>query len=217
MIAFILVNRLAAQGLTTGLSATIALSCALFAMTGSLRFHRRSAAWTTGLGGALLLFLLQPMNLGAMLYALNALFSVGFLSLWLTDQVRRSVEGVGRTRMLRRFLPPELISRSEAEALALLGEPKAWDATVLVSDLRGFTALSESVPPATLFAFLNECQGAFAHAVQQHGGRVDKFMGDGMLAVFGVSSTAPDHAARARCGARHPHRGQDPQRPPRAG
>lgn len=197
MIGFILTNRLAAQGLTTGLAATIALSCALFAITGTLRFHRRSAAWTTGFAGALLLFLLQPMKLGAMLYALNALFAVGFLSMWLTDQVRRSVEGVGRSRMLQRFLPPELMATSEGEAAALLGEPRAWDATVLVSDLRGFTSLSESVSPPKLFAFLNECQGAFAQAVQQHGGRVDKFMGDGMLAVFGVSSDAPDHAARA--------------------
>jgi adenylate cyclase len=53
------------------------------------------------------------------------------------------------------------------------------------------------MPPADAFALLNEVQGAFARAVQNHGGTVDKFLGDGMLAVFGAPEPLDDHASRA--------------------
>jgi adenylate cyclase len=78
-----------------------------------------------------------------------------------------------------------------------LTEPRALDATVLVSDLRGFTTMSEELPPADVFELLNEIQGAFARAVRNEGGIVDKFLGDGMLAVFGAPEPVDDHALRA--------------------
>ena len=51
--------------------------------------------------------------------------------------------------------------------------------------------------PAEAFALLNEVQGAFARAVKDHGGTVDKFLGDGMLAVFGAPEPMKNHASRA--------------------
>jgi adenylate cyclase len=51
--------------------------------------------------------------------------------------------------------------------------------------------------PPEAFALLNEVQGGFARAVQNEGGTVDKFLGDGMLAVFGAPEPQEDHAARA--------------------
>jgi class 3 adenylate cyclase len=67
----------------------------------------------------------------------------------------------------------------------------------VVSDVRGFTSWAESREPEEVLAFVSELQGALASAIVAHGGTVDKFMGDGMLAVFGAPEPLTDHARRA--------------------
>lgn len=73
----------------------------------------------------------------------------------------------------------------------------ACQACVLFSDLRGFTALSEALPPEDVVALLNRYFARMTAIVHRHGGSVDKFMGDGMMAVFGVPNPlpAPEKAA----------------------
>jgi adenylate cyclase len=78
-------------------------------------------------------------------------------------------------------------------------------ATVLFSDLRGFTALSEQMAPAAVVATLNEYFSLMSDWVRNCGGFVDKFMGDAMLVVFGVFDLSEHGSARAaadaiRCG-----------------
>lgn len=58
-------------------------------------------------------------------------------------------------------------------------------ATILVCDLRGFTRLSEKLPPKLLVGLLNDYFTAMVEIIQKHGGMVDKFVGDMLLAVFG--------------------------------
>ncbi len=59
-------------------------------------------------------------------------------------------------------------------------------ATMLFTDIRGFSTLSEQMPPETLLDWLNEYLEAMTHEIQQHHGIINKFTGDGLLAVFGV-------------------------------
>ncbi|MDY7014356.1 MAG: adenylate/guanylate cyclase domain-containing protein, partial [Cyanobacteriota bacterium] len=59
-------------------------------------------------------------------------------------------------------------------------------ATVLFSDLQGFSTVSTTIDPETLLSWLNEYMEAMAEQVLQHGGVVDKFIGDAVMAVFGV-------------------------------
>ena len=78
-------------------------------------------------------------------------------------------------------------------------------ATVLFSDLRGFTAISEQMAPAAVVATLNEYFSTMADWVRACGGFVDKFMGDAMLVVFGVFDLSEGGGGRAaadaiRCG-----------------
>lgn len=71
-------------------------------------------------------------------------------------------------------------------------------ATVLFSDLKGFSTVSEMLDPETLMSWLNEYMEGMAERVLQHGGIVDKFIGDAVMAVFGVPipATAIDEIAR---------------------
>jgi adenylate cyclase len=71
------------------------------------------------------------------------------------------------------------------------------EVTVLLADIRGFTALTQSVPPSTLILLLNAYFTAMCDVVQRHGGAVDKFMGDSVMAVFGAPQQRPDDLQRA--------------------
>lgn len=69
--------------------------------------------------------------------------------------------------------------------------------TVLFSDIRNFTTMSEEMTPQQVVAFLNNYFTEMVEAVFEQGGVLDKFLGDGLMAVFGSFGDVPDHAERA--------------------
>lgn len=74
--------------------------------------------------------------------------------------------------------------------------------TILLTDLRGFTQLTESLPPDTLVKLLNRYYARMTHIIHRYGGVVDKFMGDGIMALFGAAAEGPDDLLNAlRCAA----------------
>jgi adenylate cyclase len=76
--------------------------------------------------------------------------------------------------------------------------PQKLVATVLFSDIKGFTAVAEKLDAAGLMEWLNAYMEAMAGLVMQHGGVVDKFIGDAVMAVFGVPVARADEAGIAR-------------------
>ena len=60
------------------------------------------------------------------------------------------------------------------------------DVTILLADIRGFTALTRSLPPKTLIGMLNRYFEVMCEVVKRHDGVVDKFMGDSVMALFGA-------------------------------
>jgi adenylate cyclase len=79
--------------------------------------------------------------------------------------------------------------------LKLGGDKK--DLSVLFSDIRGFTTISEKMTPEELVHLLNEYLTAMTNVVFHHDGLLDKYMGDAIMAVFGAPLDQPDHALRA--------------------
>ncbi|MEM0946246.1 MAG: adenylate/guanylate cyclase domain-containing protein [Pseudomonadota bacterium] len=67
--------------------------------------------------------------------------------------------------------------------------------TILFADLRGFTTLTEQKLPYDVVFLLNRFAREMGEAIERHGGRIDKFMGDGIMALFGLDTT-PEQAAR---------------------
>lgn len=91
------------------------------------------------------------------------------------------------------------VARELMENKAALGG-EVREVSVLFCDIRGFTALTEGMPPHDVIDLLNEHMTALTHVAYAHGGIVDKFVGDLVMVLFGVPQAAGDDVARAvRC------------------
>tara|TARA_B100000029_G_scaffold206824_1_gene204572 strand:- start:921 stop:2465 length:1545 start_codon:yes stop_codon:yes gene_type:complete len=69
--------------------------------------------------------------------------------------------------------------------------------TILMADVRGFTPMSERLPPESVVDALNGCLGAMTQVIMGYGGSIDNFIGDAIMAMFGVPITKDDDADRA--------------------
>jgi adenylate cyclase len=104
-------------------------------------------------------------------------------------------------RLLRQsfalYLAPPLIEKmlSSNKPPALGGEIR--NVTVYFSDIADFSAIAEKIPPAELVAAMNEYLTAMTDAIEAHGGFVDKYIGDAIVAVFGAPLDDPQHASNA--------------------
>lgn len=72
-----------------------------------------------------------------------------------------------------------------------------YEASILIADIRGFTTLSESITPHETISFLNDYYNVMIEVIHRHGGIIDKFLGDGIMVLFGVPVSSRDHADRA--------------------
>jgi adenylate cyclase len=100
-------------------------------------------------------------------------------------------------KIFGRYLSNEIVATllESPTGLALGGERRKI--TILTSDLRGFTAISERLPPEEVIEILNFYLEHMADVITDYGGTIDEFMGDGILALFGVPAPRADDVERA--------------------
>ncbi len=113
----------------------------------------------------------------------------------LTAELERHNQFIRKT--FGRYLSKEVVESllSSPEGLRLGGEKRSI--TIMMSDLRGFTALSEKLDPEQVVAVLNNYLGKMADIVTAYNGTIDEFIGDAILALFGAPIHREDDAERA--------------------
>src|SRR5438445_762917 len=97
--------------------------------------------------------------------------------------------------LVRRFATPEVAQDLQDSGFSLGG--KLVHASVMFSDIRGFTSLAESQPPEDTIELLNTYYALMFNAISGHGGVVTLMMGDGLMSVFGAPVPLSDHGERA--------------------
>lgn len=101
-------------------------------------------------------------------------------------------------RRVRGFIPTHLVDKILNASKQIEGERRT--VTVLFSDVVGFTSMSEKLDPETVYAIIDESVALFREEIYTHEGTLDKFMGDGVMALFGAPVAHEDDPARAvRC------------------
>jgi adenylate cyclase len=112
-----------------------------------------------------------------------------------TDALRAKEQLIRQT--FERFVPPAVVNRllEQPETVRLGGALQ--EVTILFADLQGFTTLAEHTRPERLLAVLNAYHGLFVRHVQAQEGTLDKFMGDGVMALYNTPLPQEDHALRA--------------------
>jgi len=131
---------------------------------------------------------------------LSAIASQATVALENSELVRKIEESAQKRSFLERFLSPQLASEVEKGNIELTKGGTLQELTILFSDIRGFTTMSEHSPPQETVSMLNEYFELMADCVFAFDGIVDKFIGDAVMALFGAPMRGPDDAERAvRC------------------
>lgn len=142
-------------------------------------------------------FVLERQNLILPLFyvvfAIIVCYVTSIVSQYLLERRERSrVTGLSG-RYVSQAVVDEILSNPDA--IKLGGERK--DVTLLFIDIRGFTPLSEKMEPEDVINVLNEYLDLCTQAIFKYGGTLDKFIGDGVMAIFGAPVPQEDHAKRA--------------------
>lgn len=101
------------------------------------------------------------------------------------------------TGLFGQYVPPELVDElsQNPEAISLEGESR--EMTVLFSDVRGFTTISEGLDPKQLTQLMNAFLTPMTEVIHRHRGTIDKYMGDAIMAFWGAPLTDDNHAKHA--------------------
>ena len=134
------------------------------------------------------LFLVDPIS--PLIISLSVYIAVTFFNFLFTELERSRVRGA-----FSQYLSPEMVNRlaESSESLILGGERK--EMTFLFSDIRGFTKISEQYKddPEALTQLINQLLTVLSNAILDHGGTIDKYMGDCIMAFWNAPTDQQDH------------------------
>ena len=137
--------------------------------------------------GNLVLPLASGLLMIAMLFALN--MSYGF---FVESRAKRQITG-----RFGQYVPPELVDEMAQHPEAFSMEGKSTEMSVLFSDVRGFTTISEGFDPKDLSQLMNDFLTPLTRVIHRHRGTIDKYMGDCIMAFWGAPIADPKHAQNA--------------------
>jgi adenylate cyclase len=106
------------------------------------------------------------------------------------------------SRIFGQYVPTEVVKELDAGGAEVSLEGESREMSVLFSDVRGFTTISEGLGPRELTQLMNEFLTPITAAIHRHRGTIDKYMGDAVMAFWGAPIADPDHARHAVLAAR---------------
>ncbi len=112
-------------------------------------------------------------------------------------RVHKQVQELERYNALRRYLSPNFTEKILSGGGTLGAEPQRKMLTILFSDIRNFSSVTESIEPEELFHLLNRYLSEMIALVHQYEGTLNKMIGDGLMIFFGDPIPMADHAQRA--------------------
>jgi len=98
------------------------------------------------------------------------------------------------TELFGQYVPPELVDKMAEDPEKYSMEGRSEELTVLFSDIRGFTSISEGLSPKDLSAFINEYLTSMSLVIRNNRGTLDKYIGDAIMAFWGAPVTDLEHA-----------------------
>ena len=98
------------------------------------------------------------------------------------------------TELFGQYVPPELVDKMAEDPEKYSMEGRSEELTVLFSDIRGFTSISEGLDPKQLSAFINEYLTSMSMVIRNNRGTLDKYIGDAIMAFWGAPVADPVHA-----------------------
>lgn len=136
-----------------------------------------------------------PIGLFSFIFAQSYMLSLKFSSAFVSIE-NLSADLTRTNQSYSRFVPLEFLKFLGKKNITEieLGDQTQKEMTILFSDIRSFTQLSEKMTPKDNFDFLNSYMGRMGPIIRKHGGFVDKYLGDGIMALFPDS---PDDAVEA--------------------
>jgi adenylate cyclase len=114
------------------------------------------------------------------------------LGLFVESRTKRQLTG-----LFGQYVPPELVEEMSRDPENYSMAGRKAELTVLFSDIRGFTTISEGLEPNELASLMNEYLGAMTLVVRKHRGTLDKYIGDAIMAFWGAPVDDPEHAKNA--------------------
>ena len=123
----------------------------------------------------------------ALLFALN--MSYGY---FVESRTKRQITG-----LFGQYVPGEVVEEMAKNPERVSMEGESREMTILFSDVRGFTSISESLDPRQLSMLMNEFLTPLSRVVYKHRGTIDKYMGDCIMAFWGAPLADKDHARNA--------------------
>jgi len=158
---------------------SLGLGVMIFALTMWRGLAQDDAAWDVRLAAVLV-----TLGVSALL--------IGPTIAWATERGLRNAYAAeqtiaGQRRLIQRYAPSSVVSRIELSDHSV-DHPQRRKVTIFFSDVVGFTTMADRVDPEALAEIVNDYLGSLADLIERHGGTLNEFAGDGVMAIFG----APD-------------------------
>ena len=135
--------------------------------------------------------LVLPISSGVIMMLLMFLLNMSY-GYFIETRGKRQLTG-----LFGQYVPPELVDEMAKDPEQYSLEAESREMTVLFSDVRGFTSISEGLEPRALAELMNQMLTPMTTVIHDHRGTIDKYMGDAIMAFWGAPVSDAEHARRA--------------------